>query len=214
MKAYVLERRLGEAKRQLPDFPSIERPLKRVATMIIASLVVAIAASGCGRMHAPPPLNVSEAQQRRPCPPAARAKSLGHVFGRLPTAQIKRRLQIGELMAGSSDVTKWVQIAYQGDPFAQYRIGAACAAGTAFEKNESEAVKWYEKSATQEQHRYGMTFAEHALGIAYFTGRGVTSNERLGLYWLKRAAKRSEDARDTLADMERRKALGLPLMRQ
>ena len=216
MKRYVWCPGLVRSGQFPPCCPAAERPRylwSAVLCLAFATMVVALA--GCVAPYAPPPLNIKPYDQKKPCPRATRAKSFGTFIGVIPTEEQKNSLYLQEMLVGyTARLDEWIDIAYRGDPFAQYRIGMSCYMGAAFQKNESEAVKWFKKSASQEQFRSGMQFAQHALGIAYLTGTGVPRNEKLGLYWLRLAGKRSRDARDDLADVERRKALGLPLIDQ
>ena len=57
--------------------------------------------------------------------------------------------------------------AEKGDSIAQCSVGYYYETGKGVAKNMAEAVKWYEKSASQ-----GNATAQYNLGLCYFHGRG------------------------------------------
>jgi TPR repeat protein len=51
------------------------------------------------------------------------------------------------------------------------------------EKNEVEAVKWYQKAATTGEHQ-----GQYFLGLCYLEGTGVARSRETALMWLRMAA--------------------------
>jgi uncharacterized protein len=70
-----------------------------------------------------------------------------------------------------------------GNPAAEHRVGVAYATGKGVQKNESEAVRWYQMSADQ-----GFAEAQCDLGVRYLHGQGVKKDERIGLTLIRKAA--------------------------
>jgi len=77
--------------------------------------------------------------------------------------------------------------ALRGDSVAQFQIGVMYERGLWVEKNETLAVKWYEKAAHQ-----GHIDAQYNIGIMYASGRGVKQNDGLAMMWLALAAKQGD----------------------
>ena len=74
-------------------------------------------------------------------------------------------------------------VAKRGDAFAQYNLGVMYAQGLGIEKNEQEAVGWYQKAASQ-----GYPEAQSNLGLMYEFGRGVDVDYELAMNWYLKAA--------------------------
>jgi len=74
-------------------------------------------------------------------------------------------------------------LAEKGSTFAQYNVGVMYANGLGIEKNEKEAVKWYQKAAAQ-----GEADAQLNLGMMYSAGRGVEKDPKKAMEWYLRAA--------------------------
>ena len=72
------------------------------------------------------------------------------------------------LTMAQNDFTKNIEAAKNGDPKAQYIIGCCYADGDGIEKDESQAVFWWRKSAEQ-----GQEFSQHNLGVHYRLGIGI-----------------------------------------
>lgn len=85
----------------------------------------------------------------------------------------------------------------QGDPYAQYILGACYMGGQGVEKNEKEAVRLWTKSASQ-----GNADAQCILGICYSEGKGVDKNEAEAIKWWTQSAaqgnKRSKEELEKL----------------
>jgi uncharacterized protein len=74
-------------------------------------------------------------------------------------------------------------VAGRGNAFAQYKVGVIYANGLGVEKNDGEAVKWYQKAADQ-----GESDAQLNLGMMYATGRGLEKDPKKAMEWYLRAA--------------------------
>ena len=68
--------------------------------------------------------------------------------------------------------------ATQGDPVAQYALGARYAQGVEVKQDQSEAVRWFTKAAEQ-----GHVGAQAALGVYYWAGRGVPVDLGKAYFW-------------------------------
>jgi hypothetical protein len=70
------------------------------------------------------------------------------------------------------------------DKLAQYELAGKYESGSdGFVKDETEAAKWYRKSADQ-----GYAAAQSSLGVMYFVGRGVPQDDREAAAWSHKAA--------------------------
>jgi len=70
-----------------------------------------------------------------------------------------------------------------GDTFAQTNIGYMLSQGLGVEKNEKEAIKWYEKAALK-----GDSNAQFNIGSMCETGRGIEQNYEKALEWYSKSA--------------------------
>ncbi len=87
--------------------------------------------------------------------------------------------------------------ALRGDKIAQYQTGVMFERGLGVDMNQSQASKWYEKSAAQ-----GYMDAQYNIGLMYASGRGVEVNEPFAMMWLAAAAKQGDkEARKLLLAM-------------
>lgn len=77
--------------------------------------------------------------------------------------------------------------ALRGDKIAEFQVGVLYERGFGVDKNETQAVKWYEKSALQ-----GHIDAQYNIGIMYASGRGVEQNDGFAMMWLSLAAKQGD----------------------
>ncbi|HYL16890.1 MAG TPA: GAF domain-containing protein [Terriglobales bacterium] len=68
--------------------------------------------------------------------------------------------------------------AAQGDPVAQYALGARYAQGVDVKQDQAEAVRWFTKAAEQ-----GHVGAQAALGVYYWAGRGVPADLGKAYFW-------------------------------
>jgi len=89
--------------------------------------------------------------------------------------------------------------AENGDPKAQFAMGAMYETGTVVSASVSEALKWYKKAAFQ-----GVAEAQLLLGLKYLAGQGVLRNESEALLWLRKAAEQGQpDAQYHLGNLYR-----------
>jgi putative methionine-R-sulfoxide reductase with GAF domain len=70
------------------------------------------------------------------------------------------------------------KFASQGDPVAQYALGARYAQGVDVKQDHAEAVRWLTKAAEQ-----GHVGAQAALGAYYWAGRGVPADLNKAYFW-------------------------------
>lgn len=77
--------------------------------------------------------------------------------------------------------------ALRGDKTAEFQVGVMYERGLGVDKNETQAIKWYEKSALQ-----GHIDAQYNIGIMYASGRGVEQNDGFAMMWLSLAAKQGD----------------------
>ena len=80
--------------------------------------------------------------------------------------------------ADVSDFAGLLRLAEQGDPAAQFAVGARYATGEDIKQNYPEAVRWFEKAAQQ-----GHVVAQATLGAYYWAGRGVPQDLRKAYFW-------------------------------
>jgi len=100
---------------------------------------------------------------------------------------------------GQSSDTLALQLhnAEQGDASAQATLAFMYAKGIGTEKNEEQAVKWYEKAAAQ-----GHLNSQFNLGVIYAKGRGVEQDYTKAFMWYEKAAEQGDiTAQATLAMM-------------
>ena len=69
-------------------------------------------------------------------------------------------------------------LAEQGDPSAQFAMGARCATGEGVAQDYAEAVRWFTKAAEQ-----GHVAAQATLGAYYWAGRGVPADLSKAYFW-------------------------------
>ena len=68
-------------------------------------------------------------------------------------------------------------------------------------KNDSEAIKWYKKSAEQ-----GIAKAQFNMGLCYYNGWGIAKNYSEAVKWFKKAAQQGNaGAIEALKKLENRK---------
>ena len=85
----------------------------------------------------------------------------------------------------------------RNDSTLQYYLGKMYAAGRGVAKDETEAVKWYRKSAKQ-----GNADAQCNLGLMYDEGRGVTQDDSEAVKWYRKSAEQGNaDAQYNLGVM-------------
>jgi putative methionine-R-sulfoxide reductase with GAF domain len=82
------------------------------------------------------------------------------------------------LPANVTDLASLRKVAEQGDPAAQFSLGARYATGEEVKQDYSEAVRWFTKAAEQ-----GHILAQATLGAYYWAGRGVPQDLTKAYYW-------------------------------
>ncbi len=73
--------------------------------------------------------------------------------------------------------------AANGDPSAEFEVGARLAEGKGTDQNFKEAAKWYQRSASK-----GFVQAQYRLGTLYERGLGLKADEERAKDWYLRAA--------------------------
>lgn len=70
------------------------------------------------------------------------------------------------------------KLAEQGDPYAQFAVGARYATGEEVKQDYGEAVRWFTRAAEQ-----GHVVAQATLGAYYWAGRGVGQDLSQACFW-------------------------------
>ena len=81
-------------------------------------------------------------------------------------------------IADASDLGALSKLAEEGDPAAQFALGARYATGEGVSQNYPEAVGWFSKAAEQ-----GHVVAQATLGAYYWAGRGVPQDLGKAYFW-------------------------------
>jgi hypothetical protein len=95
----------------------------------------------------------------------------------LPTSQPSAP-KAPSLPAGVTDLASLRKVAEQGDPAAQFSLGARYATGEGVTQDYAEAVHWFTLAAEQ-----GHILAQATLGAYYWAGRGVPQDLTKAYYW-------------------------------
>ena len=74
--------------------------------------------------------------------------------------------------------------AEQGNPVAQYNIGAFYYKGLGVKQSDSKAFYWWKKAAEQ-----GNPDAQISMGFSYYGGKGIEQSNSKAFYWWEKAAK-------------------------
>src|SRR3954451_7589826 len=72
--------------------------------------------------------------------------------------------------------------AHKGNPQAQTALGLAYGFGAVVERNDSEALHWFEKAARSDE------YAQYSLGVMYHAGRGTRRDDIGARKWFLKAA--------------------------
>ena len=94
-----------------------------------------------------------------------------------PPYQAPRRNSITGI-ADATDLGALRKLAEEGDPAAQFAMGARYATGEGVGQNYSEAVRWFSKAGEQ-----GHVVAQATLGAYYWAGRGVPQDLTKAYFW-------------------------------
>ena len=81
-------------------------------------------------------------------------------------------------VADATDLGALRKLAEEGDPAAQFALGARYATGEGVSQNYSEAVRWFAKAGEQ-----GHVVAQATLGAYYWAGRGVPQDLGNAYFW-------------------------------
>jgi putative methionine-R-sulfoxide reductase with GAF domain len=81
-------------------------------------------------------------------------------------------------LADATDLGALRKLAEEGDPSAQFALGARYATGEEVGQNYSEAVRWFAKAGEQ-----GHVVAQATLGAYYWAGRGVPQDLGKAYFW-------------------------------
>jgi TPR repeat protein len=82
------------------------------------------------------------------------------------------------LPADVNDVAALRKLAEQGDPAAQFALGARYATGEEVNQDYTEAVRWFALAADR-----GHILAQATLGAYYWAGRGVSPDLTKAYFW-------------------------------
>jgi TPR repeat protein len=81
---------------------------------------------------------------------------------------------------------QWQTSAEQGDPVAEYNLGASYEGGHGVPQDYAKAAMWYRKAAEQ-----GHAAAQYSLGMMYSHGQGVQQDYTQAAYWWGKAAEQN-----------------------
>ena len=95
-----------------------------------------------------------------------------------PAAAAPKSPNLPANVSAVSDLATLRKVAEQGDPAAQFSLGARYATGEEVKQDYTEAVKWFTLAAEQ-----GHILAQATLGAYYWAGRGVPQDLTKAYYW-------------------------------
>ena len=84
----------------------------------------------------------------------------------------------GSAVAQTTSLEKLRQLAVNGDPNAQFDLGARYATGEDVQQDYAESVRWFTQAAEQ-----GHVIAQATLGAYYWAGRGIPQDLGRALFW-------------------------------
>src|SRR3954453_13572259 len=92
----------------------------------------------------------------------------------------KKQINISEI---TPEVFKRIdRLAHKGNVQAQTALGLAYGFGVVVERNDIEALRWFEKAAREDE------FAQYSLGVMYHEGRGTRLDDVEARKWFSKAA--------------------------
>jgi Sel1 repeat len=94
------------------------------------------------------------------------------------THQSTAKSQGSAPIAQTTDLGKLRRLALDGDPNAQFDLGARYATGEDVQQDYSESVRWFTLAAEQ-----GHVIAQATLGAYYWAGRGIPQDLSKALFW-------------------------------
>lgn len=97
-----------------------------------------------------------------------------------PSSQPQPRAAVAatNTLPPATDLQSLRKMAEQGDPAAQFAVGAHYATGDDVQQDYPEAVHWFSLAAEQ-----GHVLAQQTLGAFYWAGRGVPQDVRKAYFW-------------------------------
>ncbi|MFA4829922.1 MAG: tetratricopeptide repeat protein [Thermodesulfovibrionales bacterium] len=87
----------------------------------------------------------------------------------------------------TEDFNQMLELAKQGDPDAQYKVGINYNQDERVARDYKEAAKWFRKAAEQE-----FAAAQSALGVLYANGNGVKQDYKEAVKWYRAAAEQGD----------------------
>ena len=171
------------------DDVSLVRPEPRVIDMIDSSATASI--------NPGQPMSFTKPVIATPMPPALMAFSGGDADNEAPSdipGEVAPEEVTGSITASAATETfelppegvgplELRQAAANGDPRAQFEIGAIYTEGRAVPQDNAEAAKWYERAAAQ-----GFVPAQYRIGNLYEAGQGVDKDFEVAKLWYQRGA--------------------------
>lgn len=171
------------------DDVSLVRPEPRVIDMIDSGATASI--------NPGQPMSFTKPVVATPMPPALMAFSGGdadneapsdipgevapeEVTGSIATAPATETFELPPEGVGPLELR---QAAANGDPRAQFEIGAIYTEGRAVPQDNAEAARWYERAAAQ-----GFVPAQYRIGNLYEAGQGVEKDFEVAKLWYQRGA--------------------------
>lgn len=120
-------------------------------------------------------------------PSADRGEGRAAVISQASDADIKEARSALDSKDYAKAIRLLIPLAEQGNPIAQYGLGAIYADGLGVNRDYSEAAKWFRKSAEQEHPP-----AQTALGTLYGRGDGVPQDDTEAMIWYRKAAEQGD----------------------
>jgi localization factor PodJL len=155
----------------LPDMPDVKSNMSRISTSATPmGIMVQDEVFGSGPLPAYPATKVA-ANVGQINPDAAPAVSGG---------QARNALDLPPATVGPLSLR---MAAAAGDVSAEFEVGSRLAEGKGTDQNFKEAIRWYQRSATQ-----GFAQAQYRLGTLYERGLGVPADVARAKSWYQRAA--------------------------
>src|SRR5581483_2629310 len=139
----------------LPEAPTEDEARPRETLLLVSAIVMIILAIGASVAAL---MRTRKSAPERQVVPTATQKEL-------PPAQ-------------PTSVDELRRFAAQGDPVAQFALGARYAQGDEVKQDYAEAVRWFKKAADQ-----GHVVAQATLGAYYWAGRGVPEDLSKAYFW-------------------------------
>ena len=90
---------------------------------------------------------------------------------------------INEAVSENEEINQLQPLAIQGDPNAQYKLGANYYSGKGVKQDYAQAALWYRRAAEQ-----GNVDAQYSLGNMYLMGEGISQDDEQAAYWYALAA--------------------------